>query len=238
MKGTGMSGLGTAKYVPHVVFGTVVVAALVAATPSRFRVDVCHKLGTTIITISVKPLFVPSYLIIFRQIRKTKVSSFGEALVQWVLSLIETRVGAKHKHNKAGDGERPPGNIQGGEKRSSAGRSSQFRSGQRNKRHSSRKSGYQGFIDEARRIMVIEDLLVRGEIGFDDACTTALLCGALMAMGGILPPPQTGRRHLKVFVVPVYHQRCFALKSKLVVRVSLLNAARLVIFAKHMLGKG
>ena len=77
----------------------------------------------------------------------------------------------------------------GRKKRSSAGRSSQFRSGQRNKRHSSRKSGYQGFIDEARRIMVIEDLLVRGEIGFDDACTTALLCGALMAMGGILPPP-------------------------------------------------
>ena len=50
-----MSGLGTAKYVPHVVFGTVVVAALVAATPSRFRVDVCQPAGTTIITISVKP---------------------------------------------------------------------------------------------------------------------------------------------------------------------------------------
>ena len=40
-------------------------------------------------------LFVPSYLIIFRQMENQGVQT-REFLVQWVLSLIETRVGAKH----------------------------------------------------------------------------------------------------------------------------------------------
>ncbi|MGI6620110.1 MAG: DUF2953 domain-containing protein [Bacillota bacterium] len=202
-----MSGLGAVKYIPHVMLGTALVGALVASTPARFKVDFLHNSGTTVITVSIKPLFVPGYIIVFKQTRKTQVSGPGEALVQWVCSLIESRVGAKHRKKRADDGKGP-----------------------RRGKHS-----YRDLVREARRIMAIEEVSVRGQIGFDDACTTSLVCGALMALGGTLLTPQSGRKHWKASVLPVYHRRCFELKAKLVVRVSLLNAIRLLIFSKQLL---
>ena len=201
-----MSGLRAAKYIPHVALGTMLVAALLAALPSRFRVDLRHKLGTTLITISIKPSLLPNYIIIFNQMRKTKVSGPGDAFVQWALSLIEYRIGAKYK----------------------------VKQGQPS---SSNKGGYRRLLSEARSIMVLEELTVRGQVGLDDACTTALVCGALTVVSGMLPKPKSGSKRWEVCVAPVYHGSYFALKAKLVVRVSLLNAIKLVIFAKHVLEK-
>lgn len=220
-------------------------AALAVALPSRFRVDLDHEGGTSLITVSVKPLFFP-YLIIFKQRRETKMTA-GEALVHWVLSLIENRSGAKHKKKAMGgkgpsqelpSWKVPSRKIHSGMSFSggppAAGQSS---GSPKSQVSSGSKGGYRDLLDEARRIMVVEELVVRAKIGFDDACATAVLCGALQAIRGMLPNSRMGPGRWDVRVMPVYQKSHFALKAKLVVRVSLLNGIRLVIFAKHLLKK-
>ena len=135
----------------------------------------------------------------------------GEALVHWVLSLIENRSG---QNIRKGDGRKgssqelpswkvPSRKIHSGMSSSggppAAGQSS---GSPKSQVSSGSKGGYRDLLDEARRIMVVEELVVRAKIGFDDACATAVLCGALQAIRGMLPNSRMGPGRWDVRVMP------------------------------------
>ena len=155
--------------------------------------DFIHNSGTTVITVSIKPLFVPGYIIVFNRREKHRCPVQGSSGSMGVF-LIESRVGAKHRKKRADDGRSAEG-----------------------------QAPYRDLVREARRIMAIGGF-GQGQIGL--TMHAPLVCGT-HGLGRTLLTPQSGRKHWKASVLPVYHRRCFELKAKLVVRVSLLNAIRL-----------
>lgn len=235
MKGMDILGLGAATWTLLLAFGLIFAAALLAALPSRLKVDLRTRLNTITVTVSIRPLFLPNYIIIINQTRKRQALGFGHALLEWLFGLMETKLGAKHK--VAGNGESRSGEAKVGKASPAGRRVSGGRARQRKQVTSGGLRVYAELIAEAGRTMNVEELSVQGKVGLDDACNTALLCGGLTAVGGMLTRPHAGRKQWDVLIIPVYHQPYFALKAKLVVRVSLLKAIKSVILAKHMLQK-
>ena len=97
---------------------------------------------------------------------------------------------------------------------------------------------YRELISKMKSKISVHELSLSGRAGLDDASKTALLCGALKAAEGMIQRLQPRCGRWKIFVVPVYEHAYVALKGELLVKVSLLNVVRLMIFAKKSLAKG
>ncbi len=96
---------------------------------------------------------------------------------------------------------------------------------------------YGKIIDKFEKTIDLDAFSIKGKIGLQDACNTALFCGGLTALGSILCSSFEKHRLWYIKFEPVYHRFYFALKTELVVRVSLLNVISIMLFLRNVVNE-
>lgn len=194
------------------------------------KIDFHTELNTTLITVSLRPVWFSKYFAVFSQTRRRPSLSFKQVVLDALFTLLEARTAGannalKNKRHKSNHSK----------KRGSATRYDRAaKSGQSDTLGSI--EAYRQLMGRLEKAMEIRQLSVQGKIGLDDACQTALLCGSLTAIGGMFARISRKKKGLwYVAFSPVYHRPYFALKVNTVVRVSLLNAIKLLLFAKYVM---
>lgn len=195
--------------------------------PLLFKIDFYTELNTTLITVSLRPIWFPRYFTLFRQTRRRDSLSLKQVVIDWLFTLLEARIAGKNSPLSSKKHSKRHGFAKTYDETVSPAKSARDSPGS--------LKVYRQVMAMLGKAMEIRQLSVQGKIGLDDACQTALLCGSLTVIGGMLGSNPRRSKSWRVAFSPVYHREYFALKVNTVVRLSLLNAFRLMFFVKYVM---
>ena len=197
-------------YALLVLSGLVISAVLIVVLPSRVKVSFDLDSKRSSIDVSIKPVFLFFYIRVFQKVYEIAGGDLEKGFMDWLIQAAEQSLsGAPPTQNNGSNPLQRP-------------------------KESFANNGilYLSMAHKILKDMEIAELSIRGRLGAGDPFVTALLCGGLGAVGGMLSGSRGKNGKWDIKIMPVYHRLHFALRARTVVVISILNWSRFIKSAR------